>query len=154
LYLQPLAEDFESRGYGRRELPNENFMRRWTAHGDLSTYPALLGTLRHKSRFATRHTSSAAPVKTLQPSSSNVVAFRARIAGRRHARHKAPSDSKIDSLIDLSRYEVKPAENFRVKMATNVAVLVVLVGLAAATAADVVNIEIVESCAPAWQCGH
>ena len=92
-------------------------------------------------------------MKSDQQNSSNVVEFRPRNPGPRRTCHKAPPDGDICSSLDLSRYEVKRADHFRRKIATNVAALVLLVTLAAAAAVDVVDIKMIESCAPAWQCG-
>jgi hypothetical protein len=92
-------------------------------------------------------------VKPDQQSSSNIVEFRPRNPGPRGTCHEARPDDDIWSSLDLSRYEVKRPDHSRVRMAANVAALVLIVTLAAAAAVDVVDIKLIESCAPAWQCG-
>jgi hypothetical protein len=92
-------------------------------------------------------------VKNDQQSSSKIVEFRPRNRGPRRTCHSGAPHGDIRSSIDLSRYEVKRTDRFRVRMAANVAVLLVLATLAAAAAVDMVDIEMIESCAPAWQCG-
>ena len=96
-------------------------------------------------------------MKSDQKSTSNVVQFRPRISGARRDRYeqKAPLERNISRMIDLQRYEksTNRSDDFRAKMAINIAVLVLLVTLAAAAAIDVVDIEEIERGAPSWQWG-
>jgi hypothetical protein len=64
-------------------------------------------------------------------------------------------EGDISRLIDLSRYEVPAnrSDDFRARMAVNIVALFLLVTLAAAAAIDVVDIEEIKQCSPAWQCG-
>jgi hypothetical protein len=88
---------------------------------------------------------------------SNIVEFRPQKSGTRRDRgqDKAPAKDDISRLIDLSRYErpTSHSDAFRTRMAINIAVLVLLVTLAVAAAADVVDIESLERGAPSWQSG-
>jgi hypothetical protein len=96
-------------------------------------------------------------VKSDQQNTSNVVHCRFRASGARHDRNEdtASVESDISRLIDLSRYEepTRRSDDFRSRMAVNIAVLVLLVTLAAVAALDVLDIEEIERGAPAPQCG-
>jgi hypothetical protein len=133
--------------------------RQFVCTRELVRNASILGSVFRPAHVVARQRASSieAVVISDQKRPSNIVEFRPGKSGARPDRgqDKAPSDGDISRLIDLSRYErpTSHSDAFRARMAVNIAVLVLLVTLAVAAAADVVDIESLERGAPSWQLG-
>jgi hypothetical protein len=91
-----------------------------------------------------------------QEDNSKVLSFRPRTLteSRDRKNNSTGLDKDICRLVDLSRYELRERPNeFRQRMAANIAALVLLTTFVTLAAVDVYDIARIERCAQRLECG-